>query len=312
VILAAGAGRRIGRLGQRYPKALLPVLGRPIISWQLEALKRHGIDDAVIVVGHLGESIRAALGDGSERGMRLVYREQTEPNGIAHALSFAQDAIEGPFVLLLGDIFFAPGDLEGVLSLLRAQDNQGVLVVQHESDLDQVRKNFTVELAEDGPRAGFVERVIEKPQDPVTTLKGTGLYAFDPGIFDAIDGTPRSSLRNEYELTDAIQVFVDRGAKLRTFETSARDFNLSEVRDLLQLNLHALKGEGLENFVEPTASVGKRVQLERSVVLAGATIESSARLSECLVFPGERVRTGDYSCTVFAGGSSIRCEPGVT
>jgi len=275
-----------------------------MVLWQLEALKRHGIEEVVIVVGHLGDRIRDALGDGSELGMRLVYREQAEPQGIAHALGCAADAVDRPFVLLLGDIFFGPGDLHGVLERLGRVDTDGVLVVKHEEQLDKVRQNFTVEL-----EGEWVTRVVEKPREPATHLKGTGLYGLGPGIFEAISRTERSPLRGEYELTDAIQCYIDGGARLATFETGAPDFNLSGVRDLLELNLHALGVEGVECFVEETSRV-EGVELERSVVLAGARVEAGARLRECLVFPGERVPPGDYRRTVFVGESVLSCEGG--
>jgi len=291
-------------LGESYPKALLPVLGRPLVAWQLDALKRHGVEEVVIVVGHLGHRIREVLGDGSEHGMRLVYREQAEPQGIAQALGCARDAVDRPFALLLGDIFFAPGDLRGVLDRMGRAGTDGVLVVRHEEDLDKIRRNFTVEL-----EGEWVRRVVEKPKRPATNLKGTGLYGLGPGIFDAISRTERSPLRGEYELTDAIQGYIDKGARLATFETNAPDFNLSGVKDILELNLYALGMEGIERFVEETAEV-EGAKVERSVVLAGARVQPGARLRDCLVFPGERVGPGDYRRTVFVGESVLACEGG--
>lgn len=297
MILAAGAGRRIGSLGRRYPKALLPVLDRPLLAWQLEAVSRLGIRHVVVVVGHEGRQIVDALGDGRSHGVDVTFTRQDEPQGIAHALACAEDAVRQPFLLLLGDIFFAPEDLRGLFARFREPGTDGVLAVRHEEDPERIRRNYCVEADADGR----VARVVEKPERPASPWKGTGLYAFGLGVFDAIRRTGRSDLRGEYELTDAIQTFVEDGAHVRTFVSRGFDFNVSNRSDLLDLNLHALASEGHDSFVAADAEV-EGARLERSVVLTGASLEPGARLEECLVFAGERVPAGAYRRAIFAGG----------
>ena len=85
VILAAGKGKRIQPFSSHTPKPLLPVLDRPLIVWQIEAMRELGIDEIVIVIGHLGHHVVSALGDGSRFGVRLEYVEQEHVLGIATA-----------------------------------------------------------------------------------------------------------------------------------------------------------------------------------------------------------------------------------
>jgi dTDP-glucose pyrophosphorylase len=305
VILAAGKGRRIQPFSDRTPKPLLPVLDRPLIAWQIEAMRDLGVQDIVIVIGHLGHYVVQALGDGSRYGVRLRYVEQEKTLGIAHAVAQLEAHVDRPFLLFLGDIFFETDALAEMLRLFGEDGVDGVLAVKREDDPDAIRRNFTVDL-DDG---GFVKRVIEKPRHPRTNLKGCGLYLFDPSFFDAVRHTPRTALRDEYELTDAIQIFIDYGYGVRPADVVRSDLNLSEPADLLQLNLHALSISGHDRFVSEAATVDPAAVVERSVVLAGAEVPAGARLERCLVLPDERVFPGHWSDVIFLGGEEIVCHP---
>lgn len=304
VILAAGKGKRIRPFSDRYPKPLLPVLDRPLLAWQIEAMRGLGIRDVTIVIGHLGHRVVEELGDGSKFGVRLSFVEQDEMLGIAHAVGQLEPHVTRPFLLFLGDIFFETAGLESMLESFQRPDVQAVLAVKVEPDPAALRRNFTVEADEDG----FVRRVIEKPRHPRTDLKGCGLYLFDPAIFDSIRRTPRTALRDEYELTDAIQIFIHDGYGVVPASVVQRDLNLSEPRDLLELNLHVLESGGRSAFVAPSASVPDGARVERSIVMAGAVLDPGAALEECVVLPGERVPAGQHRRSIFASGRAVACD----
>ncbi len=304
VILAAGKGRRIRPFSDALPKPLLPVLDRPLLVWQLEAMRELGIENVTIVIGHLGHHIVQALGDGSRYGVRLQYVEQEHTLGIAHALSQLEGHVERPFLLFLGDIFFETKRLDSMVEAFGQEGVDAVLAVKRESDPAVIQRNFTVALND----AGFVERVVEKPRRPRNDLKGCGLYLFHDAIFDAIRRTPRTAMRDEYELTDAIQIFIEDGYGVVAAEVVERDLNLSTPDDLLQLNLHVLDRTGADRHVDPTAVLGAGVELERSVVMAGAKVAAGARLERCLVMPGERVPAGVHRDAIFVGGQVLGAD----
>jgi N-acetyl-alpha-D-muramate 1-phosphate uridylyltransferase len=106
MILAAGRGERLRPLTDRTPKPLIPIAGAPLIVHQLRALERAGVRDVVVNLHHLGESIAATLGSGTEFGVRIAYsREQTlleTGGGIVKALPMLGGA---PFMILAGDIW---------------------------------------------------------------------------------------------------------------------------------------------------------------------------------------------------------------
>jgi MurNAc alpha-1-phosphate uridylyltransferase len=106
MILAAGRGERMRPLTDRCPKPLLPVGGKPLIAWHLEALAAAGFHDVVINHAHLGHLLEDALGDGSPWGLRIAWSPETPAletaGGIAHALPLLGNA---PFLVLNGDVF---------------------------------------------------------------------------------------------------------------------------------------------------------------------------------------------------------------
>ncbi len=303
VILAAGKGTRIQPLSEHLPKPLLPILDKPLLVWQIEEMRGLGIRDIVIVIGHLGHHVVKALGKGNELGVNITYVEQVEMLGIAHAVAQLTPYIDRPFLLFLGDIFFETDDLSTMVKLFEPENVGGVLAVKRESDVAAIRKNFTVTLDE----RGFVERVIEKPLNPTTDLKGCGLYLFDNSIFDAIRRTPRTAFRDEYELTESVQIFVDGGAGVVPAPVVQSDLNLSTGRDLLDINLHVMKRAGHDNWIAESARVDAGAELNSVVVMSGAQVAAGAKLEECLVMPGETAPSGRHHRKIFMHGHEITC-----
>ena len=224
------------------------------------------------------------LGDGSELGVEIEYVDQGPTLGIAHAISKLEPKVEDrPFLLFLGDIFFVDLDLAEMTALMDQDGVRGVLAVKEEPSIEAMRRNFVV--LEDGD--GRVRRVIEKPRHPATRLKGCGLYLFDPVFFDSVRRTPRTAMRDEYEITDAIQIFIDDGYDVRASRCISDDLNLSYPRDLLDINLQLL---GTESLVGAGVERPDGTVIERSVVMDGAVIEQPIAVRESLIFPGAVLR----------------------
>lgn len=281
VILAAGKGTRIAPFSERFPKPMLPVLGKPLIQHQVEVLRDLGVRHVLIVIGHLGYEIVRGLGDGSRFGVTIEYVDQGPTLGIAHAVGKLEQRVDRPFMLFLGDIVFVHRDLGSMTAQLGRDGVRAVLAVKEEPDPAAIRRNFVV--MEEG---GYVSRVIEKPQHPATKLKGCGLYLFDPVFFDAVRRTPRTALRDEYEITDAIQIFIDDGHRVKAARVIDDDLNLSYPPDLLDINLKLL-GEG--NCIGQGVSLPPGSRVERSVLMDGVTVEHPIAIRQSLVFPGVKL-----------------------
>lgn len=284
VILAGGRGTRMGPLGERYPKALLPVGDRTVIGHHLAFLESLGVERLVIVLGHRGEDIRRALGTRSAGGRPIAYLEQPSPLGSAHAVACARHQVDGPFVLLLGDYFFrAPG--AGPLLLDHLERGDSAMLAKREPDLALVRAACTLEL-DDG---GRVRRIVEKPRQPTTDLKGCGVYALQPEVHEAIAATPPTGTRGEHELSVALQLFVDAGHRLFAEEVIEWDRNLTCPGDVLRCNLEWLDRHGVSRWIAEGASVPSGSPVERAVVGPGAEVSPGVRVRNAVVFPEARV-----------------------
>jgi dTDP-glucose pyrophosphorylase len=306
VILAAGKGTRMRPFSEHWPKPILPVLNKPLMAYQLEMMAGMGITKVVIVIGHLGHEVVRTLGDGADYGVSIQYVEQEEMLGIAHAVSRLEAHVDRSFFLFLGDIFFVTENLDEMLTRFQKGKLGGVLAVKHEPDLEAMKRNFAVIAGDDG----VVSRVVEKPRHPRTDLKGCGIYLFDQSFFDAVRRTPRTALRNEYEITDSIQIFLDDGYKVEAAKVVKADMNVSYPKDLLELNLLLLEQSGSSESIGTGVTRGDNVSIKRSVVMDGADIGAGAQLEECLLFPGAKVPAGRVRRrTIFTADSEIRCEP---
>jgi dTDP-glucose pyrophosphorylase len=285
VILAAGRGSRIQPFSTRYPKPILPVCNKPIIEHQIGHMVALGIKEVIIVVGHLGYEIARVLGDGHQLGVKIQYAEQKEILGIAHAVAGLESLISKPFMLFLGDIFFDTLDLALMVKDLRERELAAVIAVKEESDRRAIQRNFAVLLNEEN----LVKRVIEKPRYTNNRLKGCGLYLFDLPIFDAIRRTPRTAMRDEYEITDSIQILIEDGYRVSAAAVISDDINLTFPQDLLECNLVQLNKEDRGQLTADSAVVHAGAKIENSVVGAGASVGNPIRVRNSLIFAGSSV-----------------------
>lgn len=106
VIMAGGKGTRIKEVNAEVPKPMIPVLDKPILQYQIETLKKQGVDNIILVIGYLGNVIREYFSDGSAFGVKIEYIKEKEPLGTAGSLYFLKDIIKEDFLLLCGDLIF--------------------------------------------------------------------------------------------------------------------------------------------------------------------------------------------------------------
>ncbi len=129
VILAGGLGTRLGRLTRTVPKPMVPVLGRPFLEYEIELLKRNGIDDLVLCLGYLGESIRKHLGGGQAFGVRIRYSfDGPELLGPAGALKRAEPLLQDSFFVTYGDAYLR-ADYKKIMSRLLESGALGLMTV---------------------------------------------------------------------------------------------------------------------------------------------------------------------------------------
>ena len=169
----------------------------------------------------------SAAGDGSQFGLEITYIEQDEPRGLAHAVLTAEPYLEGsPFVMYLGDNLLKDGIADLVEAFRRSAPDALILLTAVPDP-----ENYGVaEL--DGER---IVRLIEKPTEPPSNLALVGVYMFNPVIFDAARSI-EPSWRDELEITDAIQMLIDRGLRVESHTVTGWWKDTGQVEDLLEAN----------------------------------------------------------------------------
>lgn len=216
IILAGGSGSRLAPLTNTTSKQLLPVYDKPMVYYPLGTLIDLGIRDILIISTPRDlPNIKHLLGDGSDFGIRLTYRIQEKPNGIAECFLIAEDFIDESVALILGDNVFLLRDEFYTLRKL-TMENIGDAVILLRSVKDPER--FGVAECDD---LGRVLRLVEKPKVPVSNLVSVGLYFYPNDVVKkAKKLTP--SARGELEITDLNNLYLDeqRLSSLRMSEDS--------------------------------------------------------------------------------------------
>ena len=289
VILAAGKGIRMYPFNEKYPKPILPICNKSLLEHQIEIIKKLGISEVIIVIGHLGYEISKILGEGKEFGMKIRYVEQEETLGIAHAVGKIESIIDSPFLLLLGDIFFITDDLSPMVKDIRSGGVNAVLATKIEHDRESIKRNFAVV----ADKKGMVIRTIEKPSHITNNIKGCGLYLFDLHIFDAIRRTPRTAMRDEYELTDAIQILIDDGYKVKHRNLIKEDVNLTYARDLFQVNMEELGRRKILKLMGNNVHMPKGTTITNSIIGDDVVIKHPVKISDSVIFSGTTITSSE-------------------
>lgn len=288
-ILAAGSGRRMGVLSEHYPKPLLPIANDPIIVHHLRYMRELGIQKVYIVVGHGATQIVRFLGDGSRYNVEITYVEQGKPLGSAHAVGRLASHIMGPFLLILGDYYISAPQISRMLE--RAETTRSsVMAAKVERNMKALCEACELELNPDG----MVVNIIEKPKVPKGNLKGCGVYVFFPEFFDAVRRTPRTALRDEYEISIAVELYIKSGMELYAEEVIEWDMNFTCPEDILKCNLLWLEHNDKQELIGSNVRLAEGTQLTKSIIGNNVVLKKPAALTEVVVFPDVHVDGGAH------------------
>jgi glucose-1-phosphate thymidylyltransferase len=253
VILAAGEGVRVRPLTRNRPKAMMPVANRPIIEYVIDALKKNGIRDIVVVVGYRKEQVTRFL-NGLEIPVDVVT--QNKQLGTAHALQCAESMIKGDFLVLPGDNYIDPQSIAKIKDTPNA-----ILVKEHPNP-----SNFGVVLMDNG----LVTDIVEKPEHSPSFMVSTGIYSLKKSFFSHI---------RENDITNAISGMIRAGEQIRAIP--ADDWQDAIFAwDLLKMNRRLLKNlpmarEGTasrQTIIQGPASIGRGTIIGPNTVIYGPVV----------------------------------------
>jgi mannose-1-phosphate guanylyltransferase len=323
LILAGGEGTRLRPLTSTVPKPVVPLVDRPFISFMLDWLRRHDVDDVVMSCGHLATGVHNALGDGSAFGVRLRYVEEPEPMGTGGAVKFAESLLDERFLMLNGDVLtdidlteqiaqhertgaratlaLTPVDDPSAYGLVRTAPDGAVTAFVEKPSADQVDTNrisagayvlerSVLDLLEPA-RPASIER------DVFPRLVGNGLYGYLADGYWLDIGTPERYLTGSFDILEGT-VDTPVRARVGTGYLSVHENVVCDGRIIPAAIVErgCMIGDqarvGGRVVVEADVSIGAGTTVEGAVILRGAEIGAGCTLRSCIVGPGARVGDG--------------------
>lgn len=283
VIPLAGKGTRLRPHTHVTPKPLLKVADKPVMSYIMDDLRDLGVTEAVFITGHLKEKVEKYIGDEYPE-FDAHFVEQPVQNGTAGAIDLARPYIDEDLLIIFVDTLF-DADLSVVKTL--PEDVAGAIWVKEVEDYQR----FGVVINDD---EGFMQKIVEKPKEPVSKLANIGLYYIRDWklLFEGIQHTLDRTLApgQEYYLTDAFQYMIDHGARIKTIEVSGW-YDAGKPETLLETNRHLLEtSRGKEPEAIDGVTINPPVHIADGVDLANSTIGPNVTISTGAAVHGSTLR----------------------
>jgi NDP-sugar pyrophosphorylase family protein len=309
VILAAGRGSRLHPITVDRSKAMLPILGKPMIERVMESIAANGIREFVVVVSPDDRDVTRFFQQESSLDAEVAFVTQPERKGSGDALRWAAPLIRGEFIQSACDNLVSADDIRRMVELWSAAPRSNALL------------SLIKVLPEDIPKTGIVEfdgtwvkRIVEKPrlEEAPSNIASMPLYCFTPQILDYLDDLPLSP-RGEYEIQPAIQALIDHHGGVRGIMFASR-LTLTAAVDLLAINRQFLVSGGDRPQIAPQAIgpntrlipplyietgtiigadcvIGPNVYIERDCKIGdGVTLQDAVVLRESVIMSGTVVR----------------------
>lgn len=283
IIPVAGAGARLRPLTYTQPKPLIPVAGKPIMSYIIDQLVEQGITDFIFIIGYLGEKIKLFI-EQEYPELNMEFVNQEERLGSAHAIWMAKEQFRDAdeVIIFFGDVII-DADLKSV--------------IEHEHSCIGVKKvkdpwSFgVVEYAKDGT----IKRLVEKPKVPKSDMAMVGFYKIKEvdKLIEALDFNIENKIRSnaEFPLTDALMRMVEKGVKMFTVPVD-NWYNCGKKEVLLEANAILLDREGYASDDLPTfynsiiihpVSIGHDCTITNSIIGPHVTIGNNTKMDNAIV-----------------------------
>jgi NDP-sugar pyrophosphorylase family protein len=222
IVMAAGEGRRLRPVTERWPKPILPIDGRPVVATVVRELRNAGCDRVTVVIGYLAEQVELLLGDGSGFGLELRYARQPRPDGSADAVSRGLAAgAEVPLLVATADTVFRPGELARFAVAFTQAGTPGAVAIRRDPPPGPQRAGVGVE-------DGVVKRIVAAGETPFAHASVWGLGPELTPYLTGLAGPP-------FELAEGYQRAIEDGLRILAFEVGpTRD--LTDPLDLVNEN----------------------------------------------------------------------------
>jgi len=281
MVLSAGYGTRLWPLTEDRTKPAIPILGKPLVGYVAEYLARFGVDDIVVNLHHRPESVRKALGDGSQFGVKLQYVDEPEILGTSGALDNAKSFfLEDTFAVVNGKII-TDIDLAAALDTHRKTGALATLVLLRNIK----RELFTVVRTKDGLVTGFGGMPSDNDQDP---LMFTGIQLMEPAIFRYVPQHVFS-----HSTTDVYPAAMAAGEKIAAHIATGRWYELSTLQRYLEISLELMKDTGNTVTVGAACTISGEAEITDTILWDRVTINAGARVNRAVLADGVTITSGE-------------------
>jgi glucose-1-phosphate thymidylyltransferase len=281
IMPVAGEGTRLRPHTHAWTKHLMNVAGKPMIQHIIDELRSIGVDEMVFIVGYRGNQIEKWVTE-TYPEMNFHFAEQKERKGLGHAIYMGKEFSETDeeILIVLGDTLFE-GDLSGVINT----ENDGAIVVKNVED---PRRWGVIETDENK----IITKLVEKPDyiKPMPAMVGIYYFKSTDKLYGAIETLIEKDIktRGEYQITDAIQIMVDEGAKLSTYylegwyDCGTKDDVLSTNKYLLGKACNYFKGRNNCVVIEPV-HIHDEAVVENCIIGPNTTIDKNAKVTNSII-----------------------------
>ncbi len=288
MILAAGYGARLWPLTADRTKPALPVLGKPLVGYVAEYLAQQGIEDVIVNLHHRPDSVRAALGDGSQFGVRLRYIHEPVILGTSGALDNAREMIGTETFVVVNGKLITDIDLRAAIETHRRTNALATLVLRR----NVARERFSVVETSDGFVTRFAGMPAPVPEsdsvEPDAALMFTGIQVMESRVFDYIPPGVFS-----HSTIDVFPKAIAKGERIAAQVAEGMWFELSTLQRYLDISLALLNQRGQSLYTGRDASIDREANVRESILWDDVSVETGARVRRAILGDGVRVRAGE-------------------
>jgi NDP-sugar pyrophosphorylase family protein len=284
MILAAGYGERLWPLTSDRTKPALPVLGTPLVGYVAEYLARYGFEDVIVNLHNQQESVRRALGDGSQFGVRLQYAHEPVILGTSGALDNARELLEGDTFVVVNGKLITDLDLKAAMQTHRERKALATLVLLRNAK----RERFSIVETRDGLVTKFGGMPAPSSAEAEPPLMFTGIHILEPRIFEYI---PRGVFSDS--VTDVYVPAMAGGERIAAHVTEGMWYELSTLGRYLEISLVLLRRRGDDVYAGLNPSIYKGAEVHEAVLWDDVTVERGAFVRRAVLGDGVRISAGE-------------------
>lgn len=289
MILAAGFGTRLFPLTIDRTKPAIPFLGKPLVGYVAEYVAKYGFKDIIVNLHHQPESVKKALGDGTDFGVNIQYTiESPIILGTAGALDNARIYLENETFLIINGKIITDIDISEAIETHKKSGAIATMVLKE----NPLREKFTEVFVENGCVTGFgegfpepLEKIKNQKSEIRNPLMFTGIHILEPRVFEYIP-------RNVY--SDIVPTFynpaIKNGETIAAHIATGKWFELSTIPRYLDISLGMLNGNSERIVIGKNSRIAASASVKDSVIWDNVSISENARIYRSIIGDGVSIK----------------------